>query len=73
VLDGLRWAYPYRLHQIQAEPGNTVVLAITGPYTGTWQLVATGDEGDRARLGKSGDPRVLEVILRTRAIIGSPK
>lgn len=105
VLDGLRWAYPFRLHQIDGEPGDTVVLAITGPYAATWYLVATGEgwefrsepgprvvaslsmtteqawrlltnnlaEGERARLGNAGDPRVLEVILRTRAIIGSPK
>jgi uncharacterized protein (TIGR03083 family) len=42
VLDGLRWAYPFRLHQLHGVPGDTVVLAITGPSAVTWHLVATG-------------------------------
>jgi uncharacterized protein (TIGR03083 family) len=41
VLDGLRWAYPYRLGQHPAEPGDTVAIAISGPVPRTWQLVAT--------------------------------
>jgi uncharacterized protein (TIGR03083 family) len=41
VLDGLRWAYPYRLEQCSAGPGDTVTIAISGPVTRTWQLVAT--------------------------------
>jgi uncharacterized protein (TIGR03083 family) len=105
VLDGLRWAYPFRLHPLKGEPGDTVVLAITGPAAVTWNLVVTGDdwafrsepgprvvaslslnteqawrlltnnlpEDERTRLGNSGDPRVLDVILRTRAIIGTPE
>jgi len=42
VLDGLRWAYPYRLAQAPSRPGDTVTLAITGQVTMTWHLVATG-------------------------------
>ena len=42
VLDGLRWAYPYRLAQTPSQPGDTATLAITGPVTKTWHLVAAG-------------------------------
>jgi uncharacterized protein (TIGR03083 family) len=42
VLDGLRWAYPYRLAQTPSQPGDTVTLAVTGPVTKTWHLVAAG-------------------------------
>jgi hypothetical protein len=41
VLDGLRWACPYRLKQCSAGPGDTVTVAISGPVARTWQLVAT--------------------------------
>jgi len=42
VLDGLRWAYPYRLAQAPSRPGDTVTVAITGPVTRTWHLVDAG-------------------------------
>jgi hypothetical protein len=42
VLDGLRWAYPYRLAQAPSQPGDTVTLAVTGPVSETWHLVAAG-------------------------------
>lgn len=42
VLDGLRWAYPYRLAQAQARPGDSVTITVTGPVTKSWHLVATG-------------------------------
>jgi uncharacterized protein (TIGR03083 family) len=42
VLDGLRWAYPYRLAQAPSRPGDTVTVAVTGPVTVTWHLVAAG-------------------------------
>ena len=42
VLDGLRWAYPYRLAQAPSRPGDTVTIAVTGPVTVTWHLVAAG-------------------------------
>jgi uncharacterized protein (TIGR03083 family) len=40
VLDGLRWAYPYRLGRAPAQPGDTVTIAVTGPVARTWKLVA---------------------------------
>jgi uncharacterized protein (TIGR03083 family) len=40
VLDGLRWAYPYRLAGIPAHPGDTVTIEVSGPVTRAWQLVA---------------------------------
>ncbi len=43
VLDGLRWAYPFRLGQVHAEPGDTVTISVSGPVAPTWRLVATPD------------------------------
>jgi uncharacterized protein (TIGR03083 family) len=42
VLDALRWAYPFRLGQSPAEPGETVTISVRGPVTLTWHLVAAG-------------------------------
>ena len=41
VLDGLRWAYPFRLGQVSGEPGDTVSISVSGPVDRTWFLVAT--------------------------------
>jgi uncharacterized protein (TIGR03083 family) len=69
VLDGLRWAYPYRLEQCSAGPGDTVTIAISGPVTRTWQLVATA-----AGWEYHDEPGARVVArLRTRAISGSLK
>ena len=105
VLDGLRWAYPYRLAQAPASSGDTVSIAVTGPLSRTWHLVATdagwefaGQPGPRvtatlamnteqawrlltnnlpaamqADLAVSGDDAITALLLRTRAIIGTPK
>ena len=40
VLDGLRWAYPFRLGKVRAERGDTLTLSVHGPATITWHLVA---------------------------------
>jgi uncharacterized protein (TIGR03083 family) len=104
VLDGLRWAYPYRLTQARAQPGDTVTITVTGPVTRTWQLVAAAPgwefqdqpgprtaasltmsteqawrlltnnlpAGERARLAAAGDDAIAGILLRTRAIIGTP-
>jgi uncharacterized protein (TIGR03083 family) len=40
VLDGLRWAYPFRLGQAPGEPGDTVTISVSGPVARTWFLVA---------------------------------
>jgi len=105
VLDGLRWAYPYRLAQTPVQPGDTVTIAITGSVTRTWQLVAgkagwdyRSQPGPRViasltmtteqawrlltnnlpaaaqeRLTASGNNTITGILLRTRAIIGTPK
>lgn len=105
VLDGLRWAWPFRLSQVQAEPGDTVTIVLTGPVTRAWHLVATshrwhfhdrpGARGvasltmtteqawrlltnnlpaaARPELQASGDAAITTVLLRTRAIIGTPQ
>jgi uncharacterized protein (TIGR03083 family) len=41
VLDGLRWAYPFRLRQAPRTAGETITITITGPVSVTWHLVAT--------------------------------
>jgi uncharacterized protein (TIGR03083 family) len=41
ILDGLRWAYPFRLNRVRATPGDTVSITISGPAAATWNLVAT--------------------------------
>jgi len=105
VLDGLRWAYPYRLAQAPVQPGDTVTIAITGSVTRTWQLVAgkpgwdyRSQPGPRViasltmtteqawrlltnnlpataqqHLAASGNNTITGIMLRTRAIIGTPK
>lgn len=105
VLDGLRWAYPYRLAQAPVQPGDTVTIAITGSVTRTWQLVAgkagwdyRSQPGPRViasltmtteqawrlltnnlpaaaqkRLAATGNNMITGILLRTRAIIGTPK
>jgi hypothetical protein len=40
ILDGFRWAYPYRLSDVVSQPGDTVSIEISGPVTATWHLVA---------------------------------
>ena len=104
VLGGLRWAYPYRLAQARAQPGDTVTIAVTGPVNQTWRLVATASGWEfrdrpgprvvaslamgteqawrlltsnlsaagRADLAVSGDETITGILLRTRAIIGTP-
>ena len=105
VLDGLRWAYPYRLAGAPAQPGDTVTISVTGPPHRTWHLVAaetgwqfadqpgprlaanlamTAEQAWRlltsnlpaagqADLTVSGDDAIIAILLRTRAIIGTPK
>ncbi|MET0459022.1 MAG: maleylpyruvate isomerase N-terminal domain-containing protein [Ilumatobacteraceae bacterium] len=104
VLDGLRWAYPYRLAEVPADAGDTAVVEVRGEVARTWFLEANGtgwrlaDElsgpvvaravlsTDQAwrlltnnlppaeldELDLSGDPAVVDVLRRTRAIIGEP-
>jgi uncharacterized protein (TIGR03083 family) len=106
VLDGLRWAYPFRLGQAaRSEPGDTVTVSVSGPVARTWFLVAgpsgwefrdeRGRRGvaalsltteqawrllsnnlpaaERSRITAAGDAAVLDILYRTRAIIGIPR
>jgi uncharacterized protein (TIGR03083 family) len=44
VLDGLRWAYPYRLASIHRGSGTTVAITVTGPEVqARWILVSDGE------------------------------
>ena len=105
VLDGLRWAFPFRLGDVRRQVGTAVTIAITGPeVVDRWTLVsdgvqwqfrtaadvepvagieATTDQSwrmltnnlDRAEHGTPttfGDEEIIELLLRTRAIIGNP-
>ena len=105
VLDGLRFAFPFRLGQVSGEPGDTVTLSVSGPVARAWFLVA-GPDGwefrdqpgtrgvaamsmsteqawrlltnnlpatERSRLTAAGDPAILGILDRTRAIIGLPR
>jgi uncharacterized protein (TIGR03083 family) len=40
VLDGLAWAWPYRLARAPARAGDTVSIHLTEPVARTWHLVA---------------------------------
>lgn len=105
VLDGLRFAYPFRLGAHRGEPGDTVTISVSGPVARTWFLVAVpagwefrdepGPQGvaamtmtteqawrlltnnlpaaERSRITAAGDPTILAVLDRTRAIIGLPR
>jgi len=77
VLDGLGWAYPYRLEQCSAGRGDTVTIAVSGPVLTTeqaWRLLTSNlAAAERSRLAASGDHAITGVLLRTRGIIGSPK
>jgi uncharacterized protein (TIGR03083 family) len=46
ILLAMRWAYAYRLGGVAAADGDTVSIAITGPVTETWFLVASGGRWD---------------------------
>jgi uncharacterized protein (TIGR03083 family) len=106
VLDGLRWAYPFRLDAHQRREGATVAIIVTGPEVNLrWELVDNGhgwqfhsaldgpliaqlhmtteqawrllsnnlDPTLHGAVHTSGDPEIVAVLQRTRAIIGSPK
>jgi uncharacterized protein (TIGR03083 family) len=105
VLDGLRWAYPFRLSTMSAEAGQVVDIIVEGPVTRAWRLVDVGHgwrfAGDVERpaaatvnmtteqawrlltnnlpaaehdtIAARGDPALLAVIRKTRAIIGLPQ
>lgn len=106
VLDGLRWAYPFRLSAVEAQAGDTVSLSVTGPVSTDWQLIRDVADWDfrtvrtsgtrpiaalrlttsqawrlltnnlppdrRSELDVSGRTDVVDVLVRTRAIIGEP-
>jgi uncharacterized protein (TIGR03083 family) len=63
VLDGLRWAYPYRLAQAPSHPGDTVTISVTGPVTRTWHLVA-GEAGWAYR-GQPGEHAAASLTMTT--------
>lgn len=41
VLDGMRWAYPFRMAGHSRRPGDTVTIEISGSAATTWHLVAS--------------------------------
>lgn len=107
VLDGLRWAYPFRLLAHRRPAGSVIEITVTGPEVRlTWNLVSQettwryrqGGSGQQvvAQLQATteqawrllsnnldpavhgdvliaGDAEIIETLMRTRAIIGTPK
>jgi uncharacterized protein (TIGR03083 family) len=107
VLDGLRWAYPFRLLAHRRPAGSVIEITVTGPEVrltwnlvsedATWrycqggsgqqvvaQLQATTEQAWRllsnnldpavhGHVVTAGDAEIVETLMRTRAIIGTPK
>ena len=63
VLNGLRWAYPYRLSRILASDGDTVSIEISGPVQARWHLVS--DAGSWAFHHRPGMRHVANMSLKT--------
>ena len=106
VLDGLRWAYPFRLEPHKRPAGATVEVSVTGPEgelswylvsdhdawhfrpiaggsivaklhmtsEQAWRLLSNNfDHDPHGEVFTSGDPKLVHALMRTRAIIGTPK
>jgi hypothetical protein len=106
VLDGLRWAYPFRLEPHHRPAGETVEISVTGPEVElrwdlvsdlpawrfrptaggpivadlrmtseqAWRLLSNNlDEDRHGQVVASGDAEIIGALMRTRAIIGTPK
>jgi uncharacterized protein (TIGR03083 family) len=107
VLDGLRWAYPFRLLAHRRPAGSTIEITVTGPEVPlTWNLVSEETTWRYRQSGSgqkvaaqlqmtteqawrllsnnldpvvhgdvltAGDAEIIETLMRTRAVIGTPK
>jgi uncharacterized protein (TIGR03083 family) len=63
VLDGLRWAYPFRLGRLPRQAGTVVTVAITGPeVVDRWTLVS---DGVQWQFGKATDAGAVAGIDAT--------
>jgi uncharacterized protein (TIGR03083 family) len=61
VLDGLRWAYPFRLGCVLRPPGTTVTVDVTGPEVVTaWTLVSDGTQWQFSTGSESGTVAAIE-------------
>ena len=56
VLDGLRWAYPYRLDSIHRGNGTTVAITVTGPEVQARWILASDGEAWRFHQVQDGRP-----------------
>ncbi len=63
VLDGLRWAYPYRLDTVSVEVGQTVDILVEGPVARSWHLINDGHGWRFA--GEATRPTAATVRLTT--------
>ena len=43
ILDGMKWAYAYRLEAVPADPGDTLTISIKGSVSARWHLLAGRD------------------------------
>ena len=104
IFEGMKWAYPFRLEGVRADPGDTLTITIEGSVPARWHLLASPDGwrfaddpgnvvasielatddawrlltnnlplGALSSIRHTGAPNVLNVALKTRAIIGDPK
>jgi uncharacterized protein (TIGR03083 family) len=106
VIDGLRWAWPFRLEAHQRPAGSTVEIGVAGPELACrWHLVADDaswqfrpaperpvlaelqltaeqawrllsnnlDASVHGEVLRWGESELVETLMRTRAIIGTPK
>jgi uncharacterized protein (TIGR03083 family) len=61
VLDGLRWAFPFRLGDVLRPPGTTVTVTVTGPEVATaWTLVSDGTQWQFSTGSDSGTIAAIE-------------
>lgn len=62
VLDGFRWAYPFRLGDVTRPPGTAVRVAVTGPEVAdAWTMVTDGVQWRFSAASDEGAVAALEV------------
>jgi hypothetical protein len=63
VLDGLRWAYPFRLAGLERPVGSTVVIDVRDPIDVSWHLISDRDGWSFA--DQPGGPVVARLSMTT--------
>jgi hypothetical protein len=63
VMDGLRWAYPFRLERHRRTPGATVEITVSGDVNLRWNIVSNGASWEF--YPAPGDSLAAELRLRS--------